>query len=542
MKRLVTVAAVTGLGLAGLGSAAASADQGAAKPTASKLAWHACPADIVKQVSATDTPQAQGSKRIKCAELSVPLDYAHPNGTKITLEVTLTPHTGAGKAMGQMVVNPGGPGGSGAYFGGRVFNQSSKAMQDAYDFVGFDPRGIGHSVPAIRCDLKYQLEPRPDYGTGDPKSEKTWLGLTKRYAEACGKADKVGLLSHDKTVDSARDVESIRKALGSRKLDYHGASYGTYLGQVYAALFPDKVGRMALDGNIGPSGVWYDANLQQDIWFDRNIDYFFGWLAKWDKVYHLGTTQKQVRAWFYDLRAKLAKNPVFVKDPQSGDVTAVTSDSLTDNIQNAGYRRLPSYWFPPANGLAAYKKGDMAGFADAFGGPTTGESDDNSYFGYSAVQCTDVQWPTNWAKWQRDNTRINRKHPFLTWGNAWYNTPCLYWPAKPGTPVDVRHVKKLPTNIMMFNAANDAATPYPGALELHRALKGSRMLVESDGRTHCIVHRGNPAVDAVWDTYFLTGKRPAKGLTFVKSTGDPVPPANALTGTSVKGLGLDIAK
>ncbi|WP_034483504.1 alpha/beta hydrolase [Actinomadura oligospora] len=540
MKRLVTVAAVAGLGLAGLATAAAA--QGAAKP-ASALAWHACAADIVKQVSATDTAQAQGSKRIKCAELSVPLDYAKPNGTKITLEVTFTPHTGSGAAMGQMVVNPGGPGGSGAYFGGRVFNQSSKAMQDAYDFVGFDPRGIGHSVPAIQCDLSYQLEPRPDYGTGDPASVKVWLAKTKKYAEDCGKADKVGLLDHDKTIDSARDVESIRRALGSPKLDYHGASYGTYLGQVYAALFPDKVGRMSLDGNIGPSGVWYDANLQQDIWFDRNIDYYFGWLAKWDSKYHLGTTQQQVRSFFYDLRGKLAKNPVSYTDPETGDVSMVTSDSLTDTIQGAAYRRLPSFWFPSADGLAAYKQGDMAGFAGAFGGQTTGESDDNGYFGYSAVQCTDAQWPTSWKKWQRDNDKIQKKHPFLTWGNAWYNTPCIDWPAKAGTPVDVRHVKKLPSNIMMFNAANDAATPYPGALELHRALKGSRMLVESDGRTHCIVHRGNLAVDAVWDAYFLTGQRPSAGLTYVKSTGDPTPPASAgLKGASLKPLGLDITK
>lgn len=140
------------------------------------------------------------------------------------------------------------------------------------------------------------------------------------------------------------DVESIRKALGGDKLDYYGASYGTYLGSAYATVYPKNVDKMVLDGNVGPSGVWYEANLNQDVAFDKNIEYYFGWIAKYDSVYHLGATQKKVRSFFYDLRGKLKKKPVYYTDPDSGQQLAVGPDELTDVILNAAYRRSQAVW------------------------------------------------------------------------------------------------------------------------------------------------------------------------------------------------------
>jgi pimeloyl-ACP methyl ester carboxylesterase len=123
------------------------------------------------------------------------------------------------------------------------------------------------------------------------------------------------------------------RGLGNQKLDYYGASYGTYLGQTYATIFPDRVGRMVLDGNVGPKNVWYDAQLAQDVAFDKNMDYYFGWIAKYDGPYHLGNTQAKVRTFFYDLVDRPAKTAVTFKDPQSGSVAAVGPDELTDVIQ-----------------------------------------------------------------------------------------------------------------------------------------------------------------------------------------------------------------
>ncbi|MQY02952.1 alpha/beta hydrolase [Actinomadura macrotermitis] len=540
MKKLVIVAATTGLGLTGLGAvgSAASAESPGANP-APGLTWHQCAAPIVASVKAYDAlSDVKVSEAIRCAELQVPLDYSKPWGKKITLQLTRLQHTGSGPAKGDLVVNPGGPGGSGAPFGARVFAQNSAAMKAAYNVIGFDPRGVGFSKPALSCDPQQSNAPRPDYGRGDKKSVAIWLKRSKAYADACRKADKIGLLKHIKTTDSAKDLESIRRALGNKKLDYYGASYGTYLGSVYATLFPKHVGRMALDGNVGPKDVWYDANLNQDVQFDKNMDYYFGWIARYDGIYHLGKTQREVRSFFYKLRATLAKKAVYAT--VDGTSLAVGPDELTDTIQNAAYRRNVGLWHGYATGLAAYKKGDAETFAGTFGAQTAGGSDDNSWAVYSAVQCTDVQWPQRWSKWERDNKRIDRKHPFLTWGNVWFNAPCLYWPAKAGKPVNVGHTKHLPKNILMFQSTADAATPYAGALELHKRLRGSRLVVQDGDRTHCIVHRGSAAVDAYFDAYFLNGTRPKKDTVHVPQLGDPVPPAGAQAKSVRTAGGVDL--
>ncbi|MES9541034.1 MULTISPECIES: alpha/beta hydrolase [unclassified Actinomadura] len=538
MKRTVVVAAVAGLGLTGLAATSAQAASpsagtaGGFNPAAAQ--WHACPADFVQTVHDYYDALYPVSKIVQCAELSVPMDYSKPNGKKITIQLTKTPHTGSGPAKGDIVVNPGGPGGGGALFGPRVFAQNSAPMREAYNVIGFDPRGVGMSVPALTCDPNYTNAPRPDYGTGDRKSVSTWLKLSKGYAEACGKADTTGLLNHVKTIDSVNDMESIRKALGNDKLDYYGASYGTYLGSAYATVYPKRVDKMVLDGNVGPSDVWYDANLNQDVAFDKNIEYYFGWIAKYDSVYHLGSTQRQVHDFFYGLRNKLKSNPAYATF--DGQEYAVGPDELTDVLLNAGYRRSQAIWHGYAAGLAAYKTGDTSTFVGTFGSPTSGGADDNGYVMYAATECTDVQWPLSWKKWQRDNDRVNRKHPFMTWSNAWFNAPCLFWPAKAGKPVNIGHTRDLPNNILMFQSTADAATPYAGALELHRRLKGSRLVVQDGDRTHCIVHRGSAQVDAYFDAYFLRGERPAARTVHVPQLGDPKPPSTA-TARTLSGTG-----
>ncbi|MDN3354037.1 alpha/beta hydrolase [Actinomadura sp. DC4] len=536
MKKLLAVAATAGLGLSGLGLGATSASATTSAPGAfqpASLSWHACQPDIVTGAQAYDAlGPVKVSTIIKCAELQVPLDYAHPNGQKITLELTKTPHQGSGAAKGDILVNPGGPGGEGALFGPRVYAQNSASMQAAYNVIGFDPRGIGFSTPKLTCDENYSNAPRPEYGTGGKHDDAVWLKKSKDYADACarkfGAGAKIDLLDHLKTVDSIRDMDTIRKALGHQKLDYYGASYGTYLGQTYATMFPKNVGRMVLDGNVSPKGVWYDAQLNQDVWFNKNMDYYFGWIAKYDSRYHLGTTQAAVRSYYYKLQDKLAEHPLTYTS--GGQTVAVGEDELVDNIQNAAYRRSQAVWNSYASAISAYKAGDVATFAGTFGAPTTGGSDDNSFAVYLAVQCTDTAWPQSWAKWHSDAVRTNKTSPFLTWGNVWFNAPCLFWHAKPGTPVDVGHTKDLPNNILMFQATDDAATPYPGALELHKILRGSHLVVQDGDRTHCIVHRGDlrpGGVDSYFDAYFLNGSLPSADTVHVSQLGDPTPPAAA---------------
>ncbi|HEV7935433.1 MAG TPA: alpha/beta fold hydrolase, partial [Actinomadura sp.] len=249
MKKLAVATATAGL-LTGLGVFGATSASGATDPSEAfrpaSLKWHACQPDIVTGAKAYDSlGPVQVSKIIQCAELEVPLDYTHPNGQKITLKLTRTPHTGTGTAKGDIVVNPGGPGGGGALFGPRVYAQNSAPMQAAYNVIGFDPRGVGFSKPSLSCDTNVSNAPRPAYGTGGAKDEAIWLKKSKDYADACAKkfgaGSKVNLLDHIKTIDSVRDINTIRAALGNEKLDFYGASYGTYLGQTYATVFPKRV-------------------------------------------------------------------------------------------------------------------------------------------------------------------------------------------------------------------------------------------------------------------------------------------------------------
>jgi pimeloyl-ACP methyl ester carboxylesterase len=539
VKKLLAVAATAGLGLSGLGLGATSASatasaSGAFRPAS--LTWHACQPDIVTGAQAYDAVgPVKVSTIIQCAELKVPLDYANPSGQKITLELTRLPHQGSGAAKGDILVNPGGPGGEGALYGASVYARNSAPMQAAYNVIGFDPRGIGFSTPKLTCDANYSNAPRPDYGEGGGHDDAVWLKKSKDYADACyknfGAHAKVDLLDHIKTIDSIHDMDSIRQALGNKKLDYYGASYGTYLGQTYATVYPKNVGRMVLDGNVGPKGVWYDAQLNQDVAFNKDMDYYFGWIAKYDSTYHLGTTQSAVRSFYYKLQDKLAAHPLTYTG--GGQPVAVGEDELVDNIQNAAYRRSQAVWNSYAAALSAYKSGDVATFAGTFGAATTGGSDDNSFAVYLAVQCTDTQWPLSWAKWHADAVRTNKTSPFLTWGNVWFNAPCLYWHAKPGKPVDVGHTKDLPSNILMFQATEDAATPYAGALELHKLLRGSHLVVQDGDRTHCIVHRGDlrpGGVDSYFDAYFLNGTLPKTDTVHVSQLGDPVPPAASAKG------------
>ncbi|WP_242907804.1 alpha/beta fold hydrolase [Actinomadura terrae] len=527
MKRVVVAAAAVGLSITGLATTSFSADASASEAfRPASLKWHTCSADIVDAVKPYDRigPVAV-SKIIQCAELDVPLDHTRPDGQKITLQLTRTPHQGTGKAKGDIVVNPGGPGGKGSLFGPAFYAQNSAPMQAAYNVIGFDPRGIGFSKPALSCDTGSRNAPRPAYGHGAAELEATWLKRSKAYADACtrkyGKGSPVNMLDHMKTIDAVRDMDLIRAALGRKKLDFYGGSYGTYLGQVYATVFPKRVGKMVLDGNAGPSNVWYKAQGPQNVAFNENMEYYFGWLARYDDRYHLGKTKAAVRDFYYGLESRLTKAPV-VKNG-----VAVGAAELVDTVQNVAYRRAQGVWHTYAAGLAAYKSGDMDTFLETFGSNTTGGQDDNEFAAYLAVQCSDVKWPTDWRKWRADAVRMDRKAPFYTWFNVWYNAPCMYWGAKPGTPVKVGQTRDLPKNILMFQATHDAASPYADALELQGILK-AHLVIQDGERTHCIVHRGDlrpGGVDSYFDAYWLRDELPGERTVHVSQLGDPTPPS-----------------
>ena len=443
----------------------------------------------------------------QCGTLSVPLDYNKPTGRQIQLAVSRIPHTSTqSDYQGIILTNPGGPGGSGVGLNPFLIAQFqadgySRTVGE-YDWIGFDPRGVGSSNPAVSCDPNYFSPDRPLYIPFTRRLLNTWLGRSQGYAQDCASnnALQTALLHHLTTVDSARDMDSLREALGQKQITYYGYSYGTYLGQVYSTLFPSHVRRLIMDSNVDPRKVWYQANLDQDIAFNRNENIWFGWLAKYNSVYHLGATQRAVARTFYSTEAQLALHP-------AGGV--VGPDEWVDGFLLAGYAQflwpdLGQIFSDWVNNHDAAATDELIGLYQAADGP----GDDNGFAVYLGVSCTDARWPTSWNVWSRDNWRIFSFAPFATWGNAWFNAPCIYWPAPPSHPVAINgsHID----SALLIDETLDAATPFPGSLEVRRLFPHSVLLAEPGGTTHAETPSGDLCVDGTIAAYLADGTLPPR--------------------------------
>ncbi|MFB7650649.1 MULTISPECIES: alpha/beta hydrolase [unclassified Streptomyces] len=432
---------------------------------------------------------------LQCASLEVPLDHARPRGRQITLALSRVPHTAA-TYQGPLLVNPGGPGGSGLTLAGFVASSLPEKVAAQYDVIGFDPRGVGKSSPALNC-LPGHFDPvRPDSLPDTPDVERANLARAEAFAEACG--DKYAdVLPYIDTVSAARDVDAIRAALGAERINYFGYSYGTYLGAVYAKLFPTRVRRLVLDSVVGPDDVWYDANLNQDLAFNDRHRAFLAWIAEHDAAYGMGTDPERIEQRWYAMRTALAK------EPADGRVGA---SELEDTFIPGGYYN--GYWPYLAEAFAAYvNSGDTDPLVEVYENfGALDASGENGYSVYTAVQCRDAAWPRDWDEWRDDNWDLYEKAPFMVWNNVWYNAPCASWPTSARQPVDVANGELPPA--LLFQATGDAATPYEGAVTAHRLLHGSRLVVEEGGGNHGITLSGNSCLDEHLAAYLTDGTVP----------------------------------
>lgn len=264
---------------------AASADTASA-PRTSPPTWKKC--------ATKDYPTLQ------CSSLKVPLDHDRPHDRQITLALSRVPHT-AKKSQGPLLVNPGGPGGSGLSMAGFVAKTLPKKVAAQYDVIGFDPRGVGKSKPALDCRPGHFDPVRPDTVPATHTIEKANLNRAQAFAKACA-TKYADVLPFIDTVSAVKDMDAIRGALGAKKINYFGYSYGTYLGAVYGKLYPERVRRMVLDSMVDPTDVWYESNIQQDYAFDTRHKAFMAWVAKHHKAYGLGTDPAKVEATWYAMR------------------------------------------------------------------------------------------------------------------------------------------------------------------------------------------------------------------------------------------------
>jgi pimeloyl-ACP methyl ester carboxylesterase len=455
------------------------------------------------------TADLSSESDVQCGSLRVPLNYHRPHGPTVTLAMTLLRHSSsAAHYQGVMLSNPGGPGGSGLGLGPALAADLPPAVSDSYDWVSWDPRGVGDSRPRLSCKPGYFNGPRRSYQPTTKALRHYWLGRSKAYAQACER-HQPALLAHLTTRDSVRDMESIRGALGVASISYYGFSYGTYLGEVYSTLHPDHLRRMVLDSSVDPRKVWYAANLNQDKAFDRVINIFFRWVARYHDSFHLGATHAAVSHRYYRTLTALADHPRH----------RLGAAEWTDAFESAGYDQ--STWVSTARAWQAYANGHPGRITQEYAAEDE-PGDDNEYAVYNAVQCTDTQWPSRWQRWRRDNTAYHRKYPFLTWSNAWFNAPCLYWRAKPKTPVKVDGTAT--KSALLIDETLDAATPYSGSLEVRKLYPHSSLIAEPGGTTHADSLSGNHCVDSKIATYLKTGHRPARrGGRHADATCRPLP-------------------
>ncbi|MFD4629309.1 alpha/beta hydrolase [Streptomyces sp. NPDC058284] len=443
---------------------------------------------------------------LRCGTVTVPLDYARPDGKQIKLTVSRTQATrrAAGKKVGRqgaLVFNPGGPGASGMYFPLVGAIPEWKRIAAAYDLVGYAPRGVGRSAP-LSCQhpTKHIKAPTQSPVHPDAAYKRERVARAKAYARGCA-ARNPGL-RHYTSLNNARDLDVLRAALGEKKLTFMGASYGTYFGAVYATLFPSHVRRMVFDSavNPDPEQVWYGNNLEQSLAFERRWADFRTWVAKHDRTYHLGKSPEQVLRSYERVRAELAHKPAGGK---------VGPGQLQSAYLQAGY--YDDYWPTRAAALSAYLKGNPKPLIEmASPEPRGAAESENGTAVYTAVECNDAPWPTDFATWDRDNTHLARLAPFETWDNAWMNLPCAYWKAPRQRPVDVGTAEGVLPPTLILAAERDAATPYRGAKELHRRLADSVLVTEQAAGTHGIAGGPNKCVNGHLDAYLLEGRLPVR--------------------------------
>ena len=468
-----------------------------------RVHWHSCPGPAT---------------RLRCGRLQVPLDYRHPGGRKITLALDEVPATAPSGRQGVLIVNPGGPGGSGLALASSVAAGLAPSVAAEYDIIGFDPRGVGSSTPALHCDPSFFAGVRPNYVPATRAAERVMIGRARAYAADCGR--KYGsLLKYLTTADTARDIDSIRAALGQRQISYFAYSYGTYIGQVYATLFPRRVRRMVLDSTVNPDGIWYADNIAQDYAFQGRQDAFFSWAAAHNATFGLGTTRAQVQAAWYQARARLAAHPV---SGPGGPL--IGPDEFDDTFLTGGYTN--SFWPTLASALANYLHGGSTGeLISAY--DEGGKQNENEFAIYNAVECSDVSWPRNWAKWDADTRKVYSTAPFEAWDNTWFNAACAFWPVRgPAKPLQIKG-QGLP-GILMIQGTLDPATPYAGAQQAHKALPSARMVVVPGGGNHGQSLSSPPSscVNGYLNRYLATGALPrAPGLVNATCAALPAPAA-----------------
>ncbi len=472
----------------------------------------ATPSALASYYGQRPTWRACGVSGFECGTLKAPLDYAEPAKGDIRLAVARKKATGPGKRLGSLLVNPGGPGGSAVdYLQSYAGVGYPAKVRARYDMVAVDPRGVARSEPVEcltgrRMDTYTQTDTTPD----DARETGELVDAFKAFAGACGQRS-AKLLRHVSTVEAARDMDLVRAALGDEKLTYVGASYGTFLGATYAGLYPDRVGRLVLDGAMDPSLSARRMNQDQTAGFETAFRSF----AK-DCVQEpgcplggAGTSPEQAGKKLKTFFRRLDSAPI---DAGDADGRKLGEALATTGVIAAMYDE--GAWEQLREALgAAMKDKDGAGLLTLSDSYYERDADGryaNLMSANAAVNCLDLPAAfTSPEEVEKGVPDFEKASPVFGEGLAWASLNCAYWPVRPtGEPRRIEAKGAAP--IVVVGTTRDPATPYSWARALAAQLSSGTLLTyEGDG--HTAYGRGSACIDSTINRYLLEGTPPKDG-------------------------------
>ncbi|WP_370968985.1 alpha/beta hydrolase [Amycolatopsis sp. cg9] len=463
---------------------------------ASTSTWGVCPADVTLP-------------GLECTTLEVPLDYRKPDGRQIEVAVSRLKSTNPAARRGVLPTNPGGPGGPGLDLPAVLkLAGLPQSVLDAYDVIGFDPRGVGHSTP-VTCDLApaQQSSNVPPYAL-NPADVAARAEYVKGIAHQCGTSRTAWMLPYVTTANTARDMDRIRAALGEPKLSYYGVSYGSYLGAVYTTLFPQRSDRIVLDSNTSPGGLDVTGSRLLAQGFDDRFPDFAAYAASHPEN-GLGTTPAQVTAKYFALARELDTTP----NPQGVDGKLFRQLTFGMLYNDATLPYLATAW--------QALDGNQPIPSPPGGTPPGIE---NLLSSQLYVVCGDSDWPESVWTYQKNVALDRFHHPMFgpAAANVW---PCAYWPSDPAEP-PVHIGDRGPSNVLLAQNLRDPATPLTGARRLRQAFGNRARLVTADQGGHgTYLFSTNSCANNTVTAFLATGVRPAQDKACAAEPSRPSPAA-----------------
>jgi pimeloyl-ACP methyl ester carboxylesterase len=437
------------------------------------------------------------------------MDWDNPGGEKIELAMARISASDQANRIGSLLVNPGGPGGSGKAMLGSLASMISASVTERYDIIGFDPRGVGESAPVTCYETTAELD---EFFAADwprtPEGYEQSLAVVEPFAAAC--EENTGpVLGYVDTVSAAKDMDAIREAVGDQKLNLLGYSYGTLLGATYADLFPDKVGRLVLDGALDPSVSADQHEVEQAAGFEESLEAYLEDCIGSAMCPFDGTVE-QAKAEIHQFLLEVEANPL---PGMPGDDRELTLPLAMNGIIVAMYDE--ATWTVESMALTlALQDGDgsaLMTLSDAYLDRISGEYASNQMEAFIAINCLDDRGAADLESAEAHAAALKEASPTLGEFWAYGEKMCDVWPyPQTGQPHKITASGSDP--ILVIGTTGDPATPYHGAVALADQLE-SGVLLTYEGEGHTAYGRSNECVEEAVDGYLLDGTAPENGLT-----------------------------